>query len=63
MAAAAGNEKARAGNEKAGNSIVTASTQPQLKLRVTKYLVGPPPHPPTTPPTTTFKALPDKVGS
>ena len=25
--------------------IVTASTQPQLKLRVTKYLVGPPHHP------------------
>ena len=40
--------------------VVTASTQPQVKLRVTKYLVGPP----TTPPhTTTFKALPDNLGS
>ena len=41
--------------------FVTASTQPQIKLRVTKYLVGPPP--PTHPPTTTFKALPDNIGS
>jgi hypothetical protein len=39
-------------------------TQPQLKLGVTKYLVGPPttpPHP-TTPPRETLKALLDKIG-